>query len=61
MDNKIVLFDKYIKNPKYNHMLERIKPVVDAYFNNDRKAMVDALKENELISDNVYQMILRKK
>lgn len=61
LDNKIVLFDKYIKNPKYNHMLERIKPVVDAYFNNDRKAMVNALKENELISDNVYQMILRKK
>ena len=38
LDASIVLFDRYIRHPNYSHMLTRIKPVVDAYFNFDRTA-----------------------
>lgn len=61
LDNKITLFDKYIKRPVHTHMLERITPVVDAYFNNDRTALVEALKDNNLISSQMYKILLEKK
>ena len=57
MDAKLVLFDKYIKNPSYNHMLERVKPVCKAYFDNDRSALINALYENGFISNKIIQLI----
>lgn len=61
LDNKLVLFDKYIKRPVYTHMLERITPVVNAYFNNQREEMVKSLLDNNLISETMYQLIIVKK
>ncbi len=60
MDAKIVLFDKYMKKIKFTHMMERISPVVEAYFNNDRTAMVNALLENNLISHQMYKILTEK-
>lgn len=61
LDNQIVLFDKYIKRPTHTHMLERITPVVNAYFNNDREGMINALKDNNLISSKMHKLLLDKK
>ena len=57
MDNKLVLFDKYIKNPSYNHMIERVKTVVDAYFDNDRNRTINALYQNGFISNRILTLI----
>lgn len=57
LDTKVVLFDKYIKRPILTHMIERITPVCEAYFNNDRQGMVQALLDNNLISPQMYKMI----
>ncbi len=57
LDNKLVLFDKYMKRPVFTHMLERIAPVCEAYFNNDREAMVEALYYNNLISQNMHKFL----
>ena len=57
LDAGIVLFDKYIRHPSYSHMLERIKPVVDAYFAYDREGMIDALFTNGFISNRLLRLI----
>lgn len=57
LDCKIVLFDKYIKRPDYSHMLERLKPVVDAYFINSRDEFITSLHKSGFISDHMYAMI----
>ena len=57
LDTSIVLFDRYIRHPNYSHMLERIKPVVDAYFDFDREALIKALHENGFISNTLLNLI----
>lgn len=47
---RIALFDRYIRRPYKNHMLERLLPVARAYLNGDREKMIDELVENGLIS-----------
>ncbi len=58
LDAKIVLFDKYMKKPKFTHMLERLNPVIDAYYNNDRTGLINALKDNNLISSQMHKKLL---
>lgn len=60
MDAKIVLFDKYMRHPAYSHMLDRIKSVVEAYFNNDRNALINALHDQQLISSRLLYQIHKK-
>ena len=57
LDASIVLFDRRIRHPNYSHMLERIRPVVDAYFNFDRDALIRSLHQNGFISNHLYQTI----
>ena len=57
LDAGIVLFDRYIRHPSYSHMLERIKPVVDAYFAFDRDGLIDALFMNGFISNRLLRRI----
>ena len=57
LDAGIVLFDRYIRHPSYSHMLERIKPVVDAYFAFDRNGLIDALYMNGFISNRLLRRI----
>ena len=57
LDAGIVLFDRYIRHPIYSHMLERIKPVVDAYFSFDREGLINALHENGFMSSRLLRRI----
>lgn len=57
LDAKVVLFDKYMKKISFTHMMERISPVVEAYFNNNKVEMIDALFNNNLISENMYHLL----
>ena len=57
LDTSIVLFDRYIRHPNYAHMLERIKPVVDAYFDFDREAFLKALHSNGFLSTHLLHLI----
>ena len=59
LDGKFVLFDKYMKKPSYTHMIERITPFVNAYFNNDRQGLVDALLEHKLISPQMHKLLAK--
>ena len=59
LDNKIVLFDRYIKKIYDNHMVERLKVVIDAYFQNSRSNFVESLFEQQFISEKIY-LILKK-
>ena len=60
LDNKIVLFDKHMKRPSVSHMLDRIRPVIDAYFANDRASLINALHDNELISSKMLYYIHKR-
>ena len=50
LDAKISLFDRYIGKRNTNHMMERITPVVDAFFRDDREGLLQTLVQNQLIS-----------
>ena len=57
LDTSVVLFDRYIRHPSYSHMLERIRPVVDAYFAFDREAFLNALHDNGFMSSHLLHLI----
>lgn len=60
LDNKIVLFDKYMKRPSTSHMLDRISPVVDAYFAYDRAGLINNLHDQDLISSKILYLIHKR-
>ena len=57
LDAKIALFDRYMRKIVTNHIVERVKPVVMAYLNDDKEAFLNALSENKLISYKLANMI----
>jgi hypothetical protein len=60
LDVKIALFDKYMKRPNYDMMLDRIIIILDAYFNNDRDGFISSLLEQKLISNRMHSLLIRK-
>ena len=60
LDNKLVLFDRHMKRVSNSHMLDRISPVIDAYFNSDRAALINALHDQELISSKLLYHIHKR-
>lgn len=60
LDCKLVLFDKFIKHPNYNHMLERVRKVTNAYFSFDKEAMINALYDNKFISSRFLYIYHKK-
>ena len=44
------LFDRYLKNPAPNHMVRKLLPVVDAYYDDDSNKFFNELVVNKLIS-----------
>lgn len=61
LDSRICLFDRYIEHPDHNHMLNRIAPVIEAYFSMDLKGLEDALVENRLVSSRLIENIRNKR
>lgn len=57
LDCKIVLFDKYLTNPSYSHMLERIAPVINAYFACSRSEFIEALYRSKFISSRLLALL----
>ena len=57
LDTSIALFDRHIHHPDYENILERIKPVIDAYFAFDREGLINALHENGFISNHLLHLI----
>lgn len=64
LDNKICLFDKWLEKPSQAHLMPKISAVTEAYYENDREKMLNALFENGLISktilDKIHKMIEKK-
>lgn len=60
LDAKIALFDRYIRKPVTNHIVERVKPVIEAYVKDDKEAFLNALVENNLISHRLVNEIMKK-
>ncbi|MFA5235944.1 MAG: hypothetical protein WC399_03805 [Bacilli bacterium] len=50
LDVRIALFDKNLEYPNYEGVIDRLLPVVAAYFANDRDALVAALLKGQLVS-----------
>ncbi len=57
LDAKVCLFDKDLKHPLLNHLMPRIKTVVDAYFSNNKEMLVQTLFDNGLISETLFEKI----
>ena len=57
LDAQIALFDKYLKKPNYDHVIERIKPVIDRYINDDKEGMLNTLAEKRLVSEKLINKI----
>lgn len=57
LDVKIALFDKYMRRPVTNHIVERVKPVIDAYIKADKDAFLNALLAGKLISNKLFNEI----
>ena len=57
LDASVVLFDRYLHHPSYSHMLERIRPVVDAYFDFNREEFIRLLYDNGFISLHLLHLI----
>lgn len=60
LDARIPLFDRYLKHPDSTHMIERIKPVVEKYLDDDREGLYQALIANNLISKKMIYKIKHK-
>jgi len=60
LEERIALFDKELPSPNKNHMIKRIERVVDAYLNSDRSSLIEALKEEKLISEKLLLSIENK-
>lgn len=50
LEVKMSFFDKYLKRKNVNHMMERVGPVVEAFFQYDKEKFLELLVEKELIS-----------
>ncbi len=57
LDARIALFDRYLKNVDDSRIIERIKPVVERYLDNDREGMYQSLIVNNLISEKMIYKI----
>lgn len=60
LDTKITLFDSKIRNINTSHIISRLKPVIQAYYDNNRIKMIDMLYQGEFISSYAYNLLLGK-
>lgn len=60
LDTKICLFDIYLRNPQINHMLERLKDIVEAYYLSNKTILGEKLVEKKLISSTLINSITAK-
>ena len=61
LDNFICLFDKHLKNPSEDRIIERIKLVIKEYYDNNLTGFLYSMYENSLISYYVYRKLCKWK
>lgn len=54
LDVCIPLFDRYLKNPSDDHIIQRVEKVVDAFYSNNRTNFITTLYDQKLISYKTY-------
>jgi hypothetical protein len=57
LDARLCLFDNDLAYPQKTHMMARLMPLVDAYFAEDREALLKALVDNRFISGKLIHEI----
>ena len=60
LENKMVLFDKFLERPSHNHLIERAYKVIDAYFKFNRTDTINALIENGFMSNKLFAIIRKE-
>jgi hypothetical protein len=55
LDVRLALFDKNLEHPNYEGVVDRLLPVVNAYFSNNRDLLVAELLKGQLVSPMVIQ------
>ncbi len=60
LDHQIVLFDKYIQKVDKNDMIDRISPVINAYFNFDQEGFYKALVDSKFVSERAMNLYRNK-
>lgn len=60
LDVRICLFDKHMRRIENTHMHERLRPVIDAYYNNDRALFIENMHNSGFISSKLYRKIIHK-
>jgi len=61
LDNIIYLFDKHLKKPNKSKIVERIQPIIKAYYSNNLNDFIYLLYKNELISYTVFRKLCKGK
>lgn len=60
LDYSLQLFDRYMEKVDTSHLLDRIIPVADAFYNNDHESFINSLYTNELISERLFNKIKKE-
>ncbi len=60
LDVRISLFDRFITKPDFRNVLERIKPVISAYYTGNQTAFIQSLHKEKLISTHLYSRYIQK-
>jgi hypothetical protein len=60
LDAKLALFDEYLPFPQKTHMVQRLRPVAEAYFAGDEERMLSLLVDNRLISGRLIHKATQK-
>jgi hypothetical protein len=61
LDAAVYLFDKHMKHPSRSNVVDRLRPVVSAYYDNRLNDFVNLLFSNDLISYKLYRKICKVK
>lgn len=60
LDAKLCFFDRDLPRPVKTHLIKRVEAVADAYFQDDRNAMFNALLSNNLVSSSLMHQLAGK-
>lgn len=58
-DVRIPIFDSDLKKRNHYDLFKRVSRLMKYYFDDDRKGFIESLKNEELISEHLYEEILR--
>lgn len=61
LDAAIYLFDRHMKHPSRSNVVDRLRPIVSAYYDNCLNDFVNLMFSNDLISYKLYRKICKVK